>query len=42
MLQQHSQYFRYSKEEKGAIEKLAKSNKDKEQEVIDNLKQNYE
>jgi len=35
-------FFRYSKEEKGAVEKLAESNKDKEQEVIDNLKQNYE
>jgi hypothetical protein len=34
-------FFRYSKEEKGAVEKLAESNKDKEQEVIDNLKQNY-
>ena len=35
-------FFRYSKEKKGAVEKLAESNKDKEQEVIDNLKQNYE
>lgn len=35
-------FFRYSKEEKGAVEKLAESNKGKEQEVIDNLKQNYE
>ena len=35
-------FFRYSKEEKAAVEKLAESNKDKEQEVIDNLKQNYE
>ena len=35
-------FFRYSKEEKGAVEKLAESNKHKEQEVIDNLKQNYE
>ena len=35
-------FFRYSKEEKGAVEKLAESNKDKEQEVIDNLKQNYD
>ena len=34
-------FFRYSEEEKGAVEKLAESNKDKEQEVIDNLKQNY-
>ena len=35
-------FFRYSKEEKGAVEKLAESNKDKQQEIIDNLKQNYE
>jgi len=35
-------FFRYSKEEKGAVEKLAESNKGEEQEVIDNLKQNYE
>ena len=35
-------FFRYSEKEKGAVEKLAESNKDKEQEVIDNLKQNYE
>jgi hypothetical protein len=35
-------FFRYSKEEKGAVEKLAESNKKREQEVIDNLKQNYE
>lgn len=35
-------FFRYSTEEKNAVEKLAESNKDKEQEVIDNLKQNYE
>lgn len=34
-------FFRYSNEEKGAVEMLAESNKDKEQEVIDNLKQNY-
>ena len=34
-------FFRYSEEEKGAVEKLAESNKEKEQEVIDNLKQNY-
>ena len=35
-------FFRYSKEEKGAVEKLAESNKDKEQEVIHLLKQKYE
>ena len=35
-------FFRYSNEEKGAVEKLAESNKDKEQEVIDTLKQKYE
>ena len=35
-------FFRYSQEEKGALEILGESNKDKEQEVIDNLKQNYE
>jgi hypothetical protein len=35
-------FFRYLQEEKGAVEKLAESNKDKEQEVSDNLKQNYE
>lgn len=35
-------FFRYSKEEKGAVEKLAESNKDKEQEVIDTLKKTYE
>ena len=35
-------FFRYSKEKKGVVEKLAESNKGKEQEVIDNLKQNYE
>lgn len=35
-------FFRYSKEEKWAVEKLAESNKHTEQEVIDNLKQNYE
>jgi len=34
-------FFRYSEEEKGAVEKLAESNKEEEQEVIDNLKQNY-
>ena len=35
-------FFRYSKEEKGAVEKLAECNKAREPEVIDNLKQNYE
>lgn len=35
-------FFRYSTEEKGAVEKLAESNKVKEQEVINNLKQNYD
>ena len=35
-------FFRYSKEEKWAVEKLAESNKDREQEVIDNFKENYE
>jgi hypothetical protein len=35
-------FFRYSKKEKGVIEKLAESNKDKEQGVMDNLKRNYE
>jgi hypothetical protein len=34
-------FFRFSEEEKGAVEKLAESNKDNEQYVIDNLKQNY-
>ena len=34
-------FFRYSEEERGAVEKLGESNKDNEQEVIDNLKQNY-
>lgn len=34
-------FFRYSEKERGAVEKLAESNKRKEQEVIDNLKQNY-
>ena len=35
-------FFRYSEEERGAVEKLAECNKNKEQDVIDNLKQNYE
>ena len=35
-------FFRYSKEERGVVEKLAESNKDKEQEVMDNLRENYE
>jgi hypothetical protein len=34
-------FYRYSEKERGAVEKLAESNKKKEQEVIDNLKQNY-
>jgi hypothetical protein len=34
-------FFRYLEEEKGAVEKIGESNKDKEQEVIYNLKQNY-
>jgi hypothetical protein len=34
-------FFRYSEEEKDAIEIVGESNKSKEQEVIDNLKQNY-
>lgn len=34
-------FFRYSKEEKGMIEKLGESNKDSEQAVINNLRQNY-
>jgi mRNA-degrading endonuclease RelE of RelBE toxin-antitoxin system len=34
-------FFRYSDEEKGAVEIVGESNKDKEQEVIDNLRQNY-
>jgi hypothetical protein len=34
-------FFRYSEEDKGAVEKLAESNKDEEPEVIHNLKQNY-
>lgn len=35
-------FFRYSKEERGAVEKIGESNKDNEQEVIDNIQQNYE
>lgn len=34
-------FFQYSKQEKGAVEKLAESNKTREQEVIKILKQNY-
>lgn len=34
-------FFRYSQEERGAVEKIGESNKSKEQQVIDNLKQNY-
>ena len=30
-------FFRYSKEEKGVVEKLVEFNKDKEQEVIDDI-----
>jgi hypothetical protein len=35
-------FFQYSDKEKGAVKVIAESNKDKEQQVIDNLKQNYE
>ena len=35
-------FFRYSDEEKGVVEIIGESNKDKEQQVIDNIKQNYE
>ena len=35
-------FFKYSDKENGAVEVIAESNKDKEQQVIDNLKQNYE
>jgi len=35
-------FFKYSEKENGAVEVIAESNKDKEQQVIDNLKQNYE
>jgi hypothetical protein len=35
-------FFKYSDKENGAGEVIAESNKDKEQQVIDNLKQNYE
>ena len=34
-------YFRYSKTEKGGIEKVGESNKDVQQDVIDNRKENY-
>ena len=35
-------FFKYSDKENGAVEVIAESNKDNEQQVIDNLKQNYE
>jgi len=35
-------FFRYSKAEEGRVEVIGESNKKKEREVIDNLKQNYE
>ena len=35
-------FFKYSDKENGAVEVIAESSKDKEQQVIDNLKQNYE
>lgn len=35
-------FFKYSDKENGAVEVIAESNKDKERQVIDNLKQNYE
>ena len=35
-------FFRYSPEEKGAIEKVAESNKAREDDVIANIKQNYD
>ena len=35
-------FFKYSDKENGAVEVIAESNKDKEQQVIDNLKQNYQ
>ena len=34
-------FFKYSDKENGAVEVIAESNKDNEQQVIDNLKQNY-
>jgi len=34
-------FFKYSKEEKGAVEVRGKSDKDNETRVIDNLKKNY-
>lgn len=34
--------FEYSDKKNGAVKVIAESNKDKEQQVIDNLKQNYE
>ena len=35
-------FFKYSDKENGAVEVIAESNKSKEQQIIDNLKQNYE
>ena len=35
-------FFRDSKEEKGAVEVIAESDKDNETRVINNLKKNYE
>lgn len=35
-------FFKYSDKENGAVKIIAESNKDKEQQVIDNLKQNYD
>ena len=35
-------FFKYSDKENGAVEVIGEFNKNKEQEVIDNLKQNYE
>ena len=34
-------FFKYSKEEKGAVEVIGESDKDNETRVIDNLKKNY-
>lgn len=34
-------YFKYSEKEKGAVEKLTESNKDKQSQIIANLKKNY-
>jgi hypothetical protein len=35
-------FFRYSKEEKGAVEVIGKSDKGTEQKVIENFKKHYE